>query len=217
MKRTRQRTQSSLHKGGLVLLAGLVVGGLAWAQSGLLLSGRLLGYGGQAATVWATFDASGDPEAAVQVGSIERGGKFRLELPASVPDELLETPQFREDCGEATPGLKLAVLADVYVKHNQDIVGSAFFANRRASLDALLSGQLEGSNKVGLWFYANRAGKIVEDCDSPERQEYSNVTFQPGWNAVTGFLLATDKPRSRIVNGHTVGLMRWFFVGKEQQ
>jgi hypothetical protein len=204
-------------KGGWIF-AGLLLGGAALAQvSGLVLSGRMLGYGGQVGEVWATFDASGDPEAAVRVGSIDGRGRFQLELPAVVPEALLETPQFREDCGEITPGLKLAVLADVYVKQNQNILGSAVFANRRANLGVLLSGQLEGSSKVGLWFYANRAGRIVEDCDSPERQERSNVTFKPGWNAVTGSLLTTDKPRTRIENGHPPGLMRWFFVKGEGQ
>jgi hypothetical protein len=193
---------------------GLVVGGLAWAQqSGLVLTGKMLGYRGQTGELWATLDASGDPDAAVRVGSIEANGRFSLELPATVPDELLSAPQIREDCGEVTPGLKLAVLTDVYIQKDRKVLGTGVFANRRASLDALLSGELEGSSKMGFWFYANRAGKIIENCDSPDIEQVSNVSFLPGWNKVTGFfMVGQDKPRTRISNGHSAGLQRWFFM-----
>ena len=198
---------------------GLVVGGLAWAQqAGLVISGKMLGYRGKTGEVWASLDASGDPDAAVRVGSIEADGRFSLELPATVSDELLSAPQIREDCGEVTPGLKLAVLTDVYIQKDQTVLGTGVFANRRANLDALLSGELEGSSKMGFWFYANRAGNIIENCDGVDMQQVSNVSFSPGWNKVTGFfIVGQDKPRTRISNGHSAGLQRWFFVPVSDQ
>jgi hypothetical protein len=218
-KGERRKVGAMKHKRwawGLLGL-GVVLGGLAWAQGGFGLSGKLLGYRGQAAEVWATLDASGDPDAAVRVGSVQQDGRFVLELPAVVPEEMLSAPQIREDCGEVTLGLKLAVLTEVYVQNKQGILGTGIFANRRAGLGQLLSGQLEGSSKVGFWFYANRAGKIIENCDSPEIQQISNVSFKQGWNEVTGFFIAgQDKPRTRIQNGHTAGLMRWFFLSEGQ-
>lgn len=195
---------------------GLALGSLAIAaQSDLVLTGKMLGYEGQPAQLWATLDASGDPDAGLQIGSIQADGRFKLTLPATVPDELLSSPGLREDCGDATPGLKLAALTDVYIRQNQSIIGSAVFANRRANLEQLLSGEPEGSSKIGFWFYANKVGSIVEDCKTSERTQSSNVTFKQGWNEVTGFFIASkDQTRTRISNGHTPGLMRWFYVPK---
>jgi hypothetical protein len=206
-----------VQKAGHWLVAGLIVGGLAWAQSGFGLSGKLLGYREQPAELWAEFAASGDVEDAVRIGTVQADGQFRLELPATVPEELLLPPQVNEACGEVTPGLKLAVFTEIFVKRDNVVLGAANFANRRADIETLLLGRLEGSNKVGFWFYANRAGSIREDCDSPTSQQTTRVTFQPGWNALTGFVMAGEgKSRTRIDNGHQVGLLGWFYIPTRQ-
>ncbi|MFN3267181.1 MAG: hypothetical protein ACK41E_10150 [Deinococcales bacterium] len=196
-------------------VAGLALGSLAMAaQSDLVLTGKMLGYKGQPAEILAALDASGDPNAALQIGFLEADGRFKLTLPATVPDEFLSSPEVREHCGDVTLGLKLAALTDVYIRQNQNIIGSAVFANRRAGIEQLLSGKLTGVSKVGFWFYANRAGRIVEYCDAPTSAHSANVSFKQGWNEVTGVYLAAQKPKTQILNGHARGLLRWFFVAQ---
>ncbi len=181
-------------------------------------TGKALGYKGQAAELWVGLDGFNDLETAVQVGAIEPNGRFRFELPNTLPDEVLTRPDVREDCGDITAGLRIAALSSVIVKDNQGIVGEMIHTNHLVTFEDVASGNELLPTKITAWFYANRKGMIKEDCEDENVRQNSDVTFQKGWNVVTAYYrLEGETTIIRIRNGYTEGLQRWFFAPQQPE
>jgi hypothetical protein len=179
----------------------------------LVFTGKALGYQGKPAELWASFDAQEFSENAVKIGTIQANGRFTFELPENLPAEILSAPEIDLSCGQVTPDLKLGVLTTLVVKEDDLAIGEVLLADRKASLSAMLSGQLEGSGKVVLWFYANQAGFIKQSCLEGNVRQIANVTFVKGWNAVMGYVQRKGEILTTTIrNGYTEGLQRWFFV-----
>ena len=179
--------------------------------------GKAHGYKGKPAELWASFDADDNPSAAEKIGDIGADGRFRFTLPAVIPDQVLAAPEVGLDCGDSTLGLKLAVLTTINLRQNNTTLGQMFFSNRLANFEDMISGLLEGSSKFVLWFYANKAGFIKENCTDKNNQRISDVTFVQGWNAIGGYYFKNgDKVILKIKNGYTEGLQRWFYLAIPQ-
>ena len=195
-----------------ILLVEAVLFGSVVAQT-VTWTGKAHGYKGTPAELWTNLDRYENPDAAIKIGTIDADGRFSFALPTVVPNEVLAAPDVREDCGDFTLGLKLAVLATVNLRQDDRPIGQMFFSNRRATLEQMAAGQLEGGSKFVLWFYANRAGTLKENCKTDNYQQISDVTFVQGWNAVMGYFYKnSDGLVLRIRNGYTEGLQRWFYL-----
>ncbi len=190
----------------------MVFGSAVLAQT-TVWTGKALGYDLEQAELYVGLDGFNDLNTAIKVGEIQPNGQFSFELPESLPDEILTNPEVREDCGKVTIGLKIGVIASVLVKTQTGIAGELQHANR-ASAFADLSNLKTGQNtKLTAWFYANQAGKLVEDCLENNFRQIANVQFQKGWNVLTAYYLQKGENLTAIIrNGYTPGLQRWYFT-----
>jgi hypothetical protein len=176
-------------------------------------TGKALGYKGEVAELYVGLDGFNDLETAVKVGMIESNGRFKFELPEVLPEEALTRPEIREDCGEVTAGLKLAVVSSVLVKTQAGIIGEMNHSNHASAFEDIQNQNLGQGTKLTAWFYANRNGILQEDCLDDNIRQLSNVKFQKGWNVLTAYYFQKGENLTvQIRNGYTEGLQRWYFV-----
>jgi len=181
----------------IALALALVLSG-ASAQGGFVLDGRLPPDAPDDVVVEARIgsDLQGIVPESVATASVD-DGRFRLELPGSVGEDLLEPEPV--DC-ERERTIDAVFLPYLTLLRDGEVVGRLVHTDVPRELWSYA-----GPPRNASWVYTPDSATAVEQCAN----ERLDLAFQPGWNAFVvlsasdGVTVTTDAPPASF---------RWIFV-----
>jgi len=181
----------------IALALALVLSG-ASAQGGFVLDGRLPPDAPDDVVVEARIgsDLQGIVPESVATASVD-DGRFRLELPGSVGEDLLEPEPV--DC-ERERTIDAVFLPYLTLLRDGEVVGRLVHTDVPRELWSYT-----GPPRNASWVYTPDSATAVEQCAN----ERLDLAFQPGWNAFVvlsasdGVTVTTDAPPASF---------RWIFV-----
>lgn len=180
-----------------VLALALVLSG-ASAQGGFVLDGRLPPDAPDDAVVEARIgtDLQGIVPDPVATASVD-DRRFRLELPRSVDESLLEAEPV--DC-ERERTIDAVFLPYLTLVQDGEAVGQLVHTDVPRELWSYA-----GPPRNASWVYTPDAATVVEQCAN----EHLELAFQPGWNA---FVVLSESDGVTVTTDAPPASFRWVFV-----